>query len=111
MPTKISQPGTYVVGTDIPRGVWGWGDDKAAFPTTEDVKAMAVDGVGPTIYNPYGTAKHVSFDRAPDLTGNGDGAQRTNGRWDLSFILDNGQTVTITAPLTVPFSLYSAWPS
>lgn len=106
---SIAAPGTYVVGKDIPKGVWGPpGTDKANWTTTDDIKSIVVDGVGPTIYNPYGTAQHVSFDKVPDLTGNGDGAQRTNGRWDWSLILNDGQTITVTAPLSVPFALYQA---
>ena len=107
LPTTLSAPGTYVAGQDIPAGVWA----PARFTSTDDVKSVAVNGVPAKLYRPTDTDSgklHVTFQDPPATTGiGGDGYQRADGTWDISMTLAPGDTVTLSAPLTVPLAQFS----
>ena len=104
---EITEPGTYVAGRDIPAGIWA----PAHFTSIDDVKSVAVNGVPAKLYQPIDTdsaTMHVTFRTPAATTGAaGDGYQRSDGSWDYAVELPPGQSVTISAPLAVPFAQYS----
>ena len=105
-PSALALPGTYVVGTDIVPGIWG--PPSSGFAQTTDVRNLSFNGVPAEFFRvPGGNAEHVSWGQSSRSVG-GDGAQRTSGLWDYSLILSAGDTITIAAPLVVPFALYQA---
>ena len=106
----VTAPGTYTAGTDVASGIWGPDAKNKKFFTTDDVKALTVNGIPAQIYQPTDTASgdlRVTFQNPPATTGiGGDGYQRSDGSWDLSFQLPPGQTMTVAAPLSTPLRLY-----
>lgn len=101
---NVARAGVYVVGKDIPSGLWGSAYIQNKHMPTADLQAISIDGVTPTLYQSADGREHVSF--SGDTTAGGDGQRMKDNAWDFAVALEDGQTVTVAAPLSTPFHHY-----
>ena len=101
---NVAKAGVYVVGKDIPSGLWGSAYIQNKHMPTADLQAISIDGVAPTLYQSADGREHVSF--SGDTTAGGDGQRMKDNAWDFAVALEDGQTVTVDAPLSTPFHHY-----
>ena len=88
----------------IPSGLWGSAYIQNKHMPTADLQAISIDGVAPTLYQSADGREHVSF--SGDTTAGGDGQRMKDNAWDFAVALEDGQTVTVAAPLSTPFHHY-----